>query len=226
MSRKYRDPEWLEREYHERGRTQKEIADECDVSPRAIRDWMNRHGIETRDVEGENHGLYGEERDEETRQAISASLTGRDYPEEWRERVSEAQKGRELPERVRQRISNSLEGRELSQQTRQRMSRSTAGEANPNWRGGYEYRYGAGWALAREHAIERDQVCQHCGHDGGELRLEVHHIIPVRAFREEEVPLERAHDLSNLVLLCNRCHGKADHGRLEFDSDVEDPREE
>lgn len=97
VSRKYRDPGWLEREYHDSGRTQKEMADECDVSPRTICDWMNRHDIETRDVEGENHGLYGEERDEETRQAISASLTGREYPEEWRERITEAQTGRNFP---------------------------------------------------------------------------------------------------------------------------------
>ena len=105
------------------------------------------------------------------------------------------------------------------------MSESTAGEANPNWRGGYDGRYGAGWAPARAAVVERDEVCQHCGEDGSDRPLHVHHIVPVRAFRAvEDVSLSAAHDLSNLVLLCQRCHGKADYGTLGFQSGIDDPR--
>ncbi|WP_211311397.1 helix-turn-helix domain-containing protein [Halarchaeum salinum] len=33
----YRDADWLRKQYVERGRTQREIADACDVTPRTIR---------------------------------------------------------------------------------------------------------------------------------------------------------------------------------------------
>jgi 5-methylcytosine-specific restriction endonuclease McrA len=87
------------------------------------------------------------------------------------------------------------------------MSEATAGAENPNWKGGYSPRYGSGWAVARKRALDRDQVCQHCGHDGSDDRLEVHHIIPVREFREaSKANLSDAHQLDNLVVLCQRCH--------------------
>lgn len=62
MGRNYRDEDWLEEQYHGKGLTQREIAEECGVSPRTIRKYMKRFGIETREVIGENHGLYGKER--------------------------------------------------------------------------------------------------------------------------------------------------------------------
>lgn len=97
------------------------------------------------------------------------------------------------------------------------MSRSTAGEQNPNWKGGHGHRYGAGWAPARDRVRERDEVCQICGEDGSERRLHVHHIIPVRTFREaEDVELEDAHALKNLILLCDRCHVRVEHGLIDI----------
>ena len=76
----------------------------------------------------------------------------------------------------------------------------------------------------RDRVRERDGVCQHCGHDGSDHRLEVHHIVPVRLFREsDERDITEAHDPDNLVLLCNRCHGKADHGLLGFETDTTPP---
>lgn len=226
MERPYRDADWLRRRYHDDGATQREIAEECGVSPTTIRDWMKRHDIETREVRGKNHGLYGTERSEDVKQKISETLGGREFDEEWRERIAEANRGRSLSKETRERISTALEGREKSFETRKRMSESTAGEANPNWRGGYNRRYGAKWGPAGDAVVERDEVCQHCGEDGTDSRLQVHHIVPVRAFRDAEVvPLAKAHALSNLVLLCCQCHGKADHGLLGLESGIDDPRE-
>lgn len=37
MVRRYRSGWWLERKYTEEGWTQRELAEECDVSPRTIR---------------------------------------------------------------------------------------------------------------------------------------------------------------------------------------------
>lgn len=221
MSRRYHDEQWLREKYRNEGWTQREIAEECGVSPRTVRTYMNRFDIETRDVEGENHPQYGTERNEETKQRISETLSDRTLSEEWRERIASAHEGTSLSEAVRERISESLTGITRSEETRQKMSEATTGADNPNWRGGYSDSYGAGWSLARERVRNRDGVCQHCGHDGSENRLEVHHIIPVRVFRNaDDATVSDAHHPDNLVLLCNRCHPKADHGLLQFEPDI------
>ena len=220
--KRYRNGWWLEVKYWDEKLTQREIAEECGVSPRTIRGYMNQFDIPTREMRGENHPMHGRERTEEEKQKISESLAGRSFSEGTRQRMSEAQRGRELSEDVRAKISESLEGLTRLEATRRRMSESTAGEANPNWRGGYSSRYGPGWSVARENVRKRDEMCQHCGHDGTKNRLEVHHIVPIRVFRRaDHLAIEDAHDEQNLVLLCNRCHGRADHGRIEFEAPIE-----
>lgn len=212
----YRDADWLARQYHDAGHTQRELAEKCSVSPRTIREWMRRHGIETRDVVGENHGLYGVERDDEVKTKIAETMQGREIDEETRKKMSRAHEGKSVPQSVRDRISAQLRGREKSERTRERMSESTSGESNPNWKGGYSRRYGPGWSIARERVRERDTVCRHCEHDGSEVRLEVHHIVPVRAFRSDpERDLRDAHELSNLALLCRTCHLDVEHGHID-----------
>lgn len=220
MSREYRDPDWLEDRYHGDGLTQREIAEECDVAPVTIRRWMKRHGIETREIAGEHHGLFGKERSEETRKKIAETLEGRKFSDETIERMSTAAQGKQTPIGVREKISESLTGIKRPIETRKKMSRSTAGDQNPNWKGGnyaHEW-YGPGWAHIRESISDRDRVCQHCGHDGAETRLEVHHIIPIREFREgDEGTIEDANHESNLILLCERCHGRAEHDLIDIE---------
>ena len=216
MARRYRSGWWLEIKYWDKELTQREIGEECDVSASTIRKQMKQLGIPTRDMAGENHPLHGQERTEEVKEKISSTMEGRSFSDETRERIAEAQRGSELPTDVRQKISRSLQGISRSRETRRKMSRSTAGERNPNWSGGYSRRYGVGWTEARERVRRRDDVCQHCGHDGTERALDVHHIVPVRLFRETEgVALETAHDERNLVLLCKRCHSWAEHGHID-----------
>ncbi|UPW00564.1 NUMOD3 domain-containing DNA-binding protein [Halorussus gelatinilyticus] len=220
--KRYQSGHWLKVKYRDEGLTQKEIADECGVSPSTIRKYMKKFDIPTREMRGENHPMHGRERTEEEKRKISESLEGRSLSEETRRRMSKSREGNEIPDAVRERIATSLEGITRSKETRQKMSKSTAGEDNPNWRGGYSKRYGSGWSVAREAVRERDEVCQHCGHDGTRRRLEVHHIVPVRVFRDvERLEVEDAHAVENLVLLCKRCHGKADHGKIEFDAPIE-----
>ncbi len=45
---RYRDAEWLEEQYHENGLSQRDIADKCGVHQRTVRNWMQKHGIESR----------------------------------------------------------------------------------------------------------------------------------------------------------------------------------
>lgn len=187
MDRPYRDPDWLEQKYHGEGLTQREIAEECGVSPTTIRKQMKAFDIETREVKGENHGMYGKERSDEVKQRISEKLKGREFSEETRQRLSDALSGKTTPPEVREKISRSLAGLKRPMETREKMSRSTAGENNPNWQGGYEYRYGEGWAPARDRVLERDEVCQNCGEDGTNHVLHVHHIAPVRFYARLKV---------------------------------------
>jgi 5-methylcytosine-specific restriction endonuclease McrA len=220
----YQRESWLVERYRERGWTQREMADACGVSPRTIREWMNRHDVETRDLEGESHPLNGEERDEAVKEQISKTMSGREFDDETRQKIAEANSGRILDAETRRTISDSLSGITRSRETREKMSESSAGESNANWRGGYSRRYGSGWAPVRSRVLEHDGACRHCGHDGSEYRLEVHHIVPVREFREaDETDVSDAHDESNLVTLCKHCHPKADHGRLNFESGIEPP---
>lgn len=44
----YRDRVWLVEEYHTKGKTLKEIADACGVSPMTINQWLVRHNIPSR----------------------------------------------------------------------------------------------------------------------------------------------------------------------------------
>lgn len=113
------------------GTDQREIAERCAVSPRTIRTYVKEFGIPTREVRGRNHGLYGRERDEETRRKISDAFEDRDITPEWRKRISEALTCRTVPTDVRERIADSLTGVERSRETRRWTSESTASE-NPN----------------------------------------------------------------------------------------------
>lgn len=220
MERPYRDPEWLHARYHRDGLTQRQIGDLCGVHEGTIGKWMKRFGIETRELVGENHGLYGKERDEATKRKISEALQGREFSEETRRRFAEGQRGNSIPDRVRVKISEALTGRKKSEETRRRMSRSTAGEKNPDWKGG-EYTkewYGPEWTVVRDRIRDRDEVCQHCGEDGSRRPLDVHHIVPIRYFRAAHgVRIGTAHHETNLVLLCRSCHARADHGAIEVE---------
>lgn len=227
MATRYRNGWWLEVKYHDEGMTQQEIGEVCGVSARTIRMYMKEFGIERRSVDGENHGLYGKERDEAVKEQISETLEGREFDEESRQKMAESKTGTTIPADVREKISQSLSGLQRDEETRQKMSESRRGEANPAWEGGNSGHYGPGWQSARATVRKRDEVCRQCGHDGSDRILDVHHIIPVRCFREaDDAELEAAHRLENLVLLCRSCHVEAEYGGIGFESGIEHPQEE
>lgn len=62
-TKRYRDPDWLREQYHEKQKTQSEIASDCGVSPSAIKKWMDKHGIETRSKSeiGQKEGPHTDE---------------------------------------------------------------------------------------------------------------------------------------------------------------------
>jgi hypothetical protein len=74
---------------------------------------------------------------------------------------------------------------------------------------------GTRWKQARKAALARDRFCQDCGTNEN---LHVHHIRPVKTFAD---PTD-AHDLNNLVVLCETCHPKwegRDHRPNALDAD-------
>lgn len=81
------------------------------------------------------------------------------------------------------------------------------GSKNPAWRGGGGQTYGPGWKKARRLALERAHGrCEKCKRSASVngYAPDVHHTIPVRYFKT----VVEAHALTNLKVLCRRCHKK------------------
>lgn len=93
-----------------------------------------------------------------------------------------------------------------------------SGEGHPNWDGGGVDDYGSGWNRVRSLALERDNYeCVICGTSTEALgrNPDVHHIVPVRSFREaDRLDVSDAHYLDNVVTLCPGCHRRAEFDKL------------
>lgn len=71
------------------------------------------------------------------------------------------------------------------------------------------------WQSLRNQTRERDGYrCFVCGRTEAELgkQLSIHHIRPFRFFADSS----EANDLSNLVSLCQSCHMKVEHGKIDL----------
>jgi len=94
--------------------------------------------------------------------------------------------------------------------------REYTGEEAANWQGGYEEYYGPNWPKQRRKRLDRDGwECVVCSVSNEEHKnrigtsLHVHHIQPMREFKEENtVDYESANDVENLITLCQSCHNK------------------
>lgn len=87
------------------------------------------------------------------------------------------------------------------------------GENHPLWKGGEIESYGYGWCSIRKQARKRDSYCcQICGKTKDDIGYgpEVHHIKPVREFKN----IEDAHTMDNVISLCPTCHSNAEHGNI------------
>lgn len=77
-------------------------------------------------------------------------------------------------------------------------------EIRPFYRGGRDPYYGPNWRHQARLARERDNhTCQKCGRHQMRPLLDVHHIIPRRAFGRD---FEAMNDLGNLTTICKPCH--------------------
>lgn len=79
-------------------------------------------------------------------------------------------------------------------------------EVHAHWRGGVEPYYGPNWDEQARRARARDgHRCRDCGKRQTRPLLDVHHLMPRRAFNGDHL---RANRLENLVSLCKACHAR------------------
>ena len=74
-------------------------------------------------------------------------------------------------------------------------------------------KYGPDWKRISEMVRARDNYqCQNCGVAENDRAHDVHHKIPLRAFRDEtgNLMVARANQLENLITLCHNCHRRAE----------------
>lgn len=105
-----------------------------------------------------------------------------------------------------------------------------SGENSPAWKGGWSSYYGPDWNSQSRKARKRDgYACRVCGlkQEDHYRALDVHHIVPFRAFGYiygENESDKLANDLSNLITVCPSCHGKLDSGSITFQLSLEQCR--
>lgn len=86
------------------------------------------------------------------------------------------------------------------------MAEHRRGEKHPLWKP--ETKYGKGWnEEKRETVRERDgRVCQYCGDESDNGKLDVHHIQPADSFDDPE----KRNATENLIALCRACHRRVE----------------
>jgi len=105
-------------------------------------------------------------------------------------------------------------------------SEELVGEDCPSWKGGDVRYYGSNWSEISDEIRARDNnTCQRCAESDENEKLDVHHIVPIRHFRNhskdfESVSIEDANVYRNLITLCHSCNMKVDLG--DIDSPVPD----
>lgn len=89
-------------------------------------------------------------------------------------------------------------------------------EGNPSYRHGKSGRHKlGGWALISKNSINKHRFCTRCNTDKG---LIVHHIINYHLFTN---PME-AHNIDNLLVLCQSCHAKIHLTNLNIKALIEE----
>ncbi|MFW6376734.1 MAG: hypothetical protein ACOC0F_02050 [archaeon] len=199
---RYKNREWLTEQYVEKRRRQQDIADECNVAKTTICHWLSRLEI----TDGESM---------ETGECVVCGESFRYYPSVRDGRFcsnecSNAPRKRQV-EVACPNCGETFERRQ-SLDT-EYCSMACWGRDNRTDTSSY---YSTLWHKQREKALERDDYrCTVCGISHEEHRerfgrgVEVHHLVPVRLFKQWEKPPEHAHVLRNLVTVCRTHHPDA-----------------
>jgi len=183
--------EWLEREYVMSGRDCVQIGAELGKDPSTIRGWLVTYGIPTRP-----RGANGGARAYAFKRGQPSAFKGRKHAAGSIEKI---------------RNSTIADGRVPYMVNGQPYMKGRTGDANPNWKGGatperQEFYRSPGWKAAALAVWTRaNACCERCGLDyriARKTRLPKFHVHHIISFTVREVRTE----LTNLVLLCRRCH--------------------
>lgn len=196
---RYQEEEWLHRKYVERDKDQQEIADMCGIEKTTVCHWLAHTGITEGDSlrEGTCETCGNEFR------YYPSVLDGRFCSN----RCAKDQQKRQV--RVACPNCDADFSRWESLDT-QYCSMECWGEDqrvySEDW-------YRGSWCSQRQKALERDDYqCTVCGISDEEHKrqfgrsLDVHHIVPIRLFAIWDVPVDDAHDLTNLQTVCRTHH--------------------
>lgn len=181
--------EWLRAEYHNKGKSQRQIAKENNCTRNDVRKALNKHNIETRPNPSEQSPEDFQNREKLYELYVDGERSYNQLAEMYDVAVATVQYW-------------------VNKHGFEYRSEHPSGEDHARYSGGRTYnrdKYGVSWnEELRESIRERDnRTCQRCGVKGHNLRnkLSVHHITPV-----SELPEQEANDPDNLVALCPSCH--------------------
>lgn len=184
---KYHQISWLREKFHGEGLSYTEIANVCGVSKQTIYKSAKRVGLDTnRDTRYRDHDWFYEEyieKDKTLKEISNKCGVSRVTIQDWRKKHN-------IPKQY------------------------PTGKNNPNTKPNDQCvtrERGQDWHKKRKMALERsDYACENpmCEEDSNSLgkNPDVHHIVPYR-FHEE---VEDINDLSNLIVLCRKCHNKVE----------------
>lgn len=226
----YRDPRWLKTQYIDNCRSSIDIATDCGVYPKTIRDWLRKFGIPIRTSW---EASVGKHLSPAVKAKISASGRGKTRSSVTRARISAATRGENNPMygtvpavETRAKISKSLMGntRALGHhprpETRVKLSIARRGERNSQWRGGisnkrYCYKFNESFReLIRGRFHRRCYTCQklesaNVTKDGVHRKLSVHHC----DFNKNSIC--NGKDWA-FVPLCMKCHRESNNHRHDW----------
>ena len=178
--------EWLRKRYHVEGLDCVQIGKELNRNPKTIWAWMKHYGINTRPRGHKTDHLHKN----------GHPWVGRKHKPETKELIRQARlRDGRVPYLLKD-GSHAMSGR--------------VGEDHPCWRGGITpdrqtlYRTPEWKASVRAVWQRSDASCERCGKDHRRIdrsreKFHVHHVVPFWT------GIQRS-DLSNLALLCERCH--------------------
>lgn len=189
----WNDEDWLRDHYINQQMSVPDISKKFDVSETAIYERLDEYNIERRS-EGVRGALW-----EKGRKYTDEKWLRSKYCEEELTGVEMAKECDVSPDVIYNWMrKHGIKRREPTEQTK---------ELAPNWKGGVANDYGSNWKRMRDKTRERDNnTCQVCGYEWeeGEMKLDVHHIIPLKKFEKPE----KANTLDNLITLCRECHNE------------------
>lgn len=212
---KYKNEDWLRREYLTRGRNATDIADDFDVHHQTIYYYIDKFDIPKRSRgfrKGEKHPNYSGGKEEYECPVCGITFEKRpcDVENVTHGPFCSRECHNEHKREYMQGNDYSMSGEEhpLYDNPEANPMYGVRGEDHPNYKGGYEsdFRWTPEWYHTRKFVLDRDgHECQDCGVGQDEhiarydRELEVHHKTPVSEGGAK-------YDEENLVALCMACH--------------------